>query len=222
MLSFYNKYAKDITYSQNGEEGLLIEVTKRLKIDKGECCEFGGHNGKYLSNTALLIDNGWSGKFIEADYDLWEQCCKNWAGNDRVKSVCSMVNPGNVNAFVDEDCDVASIDVDGIDYQIFQAMEAKPKVVIIEIDSSIPPTDDRFNNAGGAGYLPMVKLGISKGYFLLVHTGNLVFVDKKYRKLFPEIKGDGLKNFHEYFRCDWLANISGYQQVTAEMMKPFK
>lgn len=208
MLTFYNKYAKDLVYSQNGEEGLLIEAMKRLKIETGCAVEFGGHNGKYLSNTALLIDNGWTGKFIEADYDLWEQCCKNWAGNDRVKSVCSMVNPGNVNAFVDESCHVVSIDVDGIDYQIFQAMEAKPKVVIIEIDSSIPPTDDRFNVQGGAGYLPMVKLGIEKGYFLLCHTGNLVFVDKQYKKLFPDIKGDGLKNSAEFFRTNWLKIVA--------------
>jgi hypothetical protein len=133
-----------------------------------------------------------------------------------------MVYPGNVNAFVDSDTDGVSIDVDGIDFQIFQAIEAKPAVVIIEIDSSIPPDADRFNSEGGAGYLPMVKLGIDKGYFLLVHSGNLVFVDKQYKKLFPEIKGDGLKNFYDYFRCDWLANISGYQKVTAEMMKPIK
>lgn len=204
MLSFYNKYAKDLVYSQNGEESILIEVLKRLKIDKGNCVEAGGHNGKYLSNTALLIDNGWSGKFIEADYDLWEQCCKNWQGNERVKSVCSFVSADNINAFVDADTDVLSLDVDGIDYQIFQAMEAKPKVVIIEIDSSIPPNEERFNREGGAGYLPMVKLGVEKGYFLLCHTGNLVFVDKQYKKLFPEIKGDGLKNSEEYFRTCWL------------------
>jgi hypothetical protein len=204
MLSFYNKYGKDLVYSQNGEEGLLQEVLKRLKIDKGACVETGGHNGKWLSNTAMLIDQGWTGKFIEADYDLWEQCCKNWHGNENVKSVCSFVSEANINAFVDADCDVLSIDVDGIDYQIFKALEAKPKVVIIEIDSSIPPDADRFNSEGGAGYLPMVQLGISKGYFLLCHTGNLVFVDKKYRKLFPEIKGDGLKNSEEYFRTNWL------------------
>ncbi len=204
MLSFYNKYAKDLVYSQNGEEGLLAEVLKRLKIDKGSCVETGGHNGKWLSNTALLIDKGWAGKFIEADYDLWEQCCKNWQGNENVKSVCSFVSADNINAFVDEDCDVLSVDVDGIDFNIFKALEAKPKVVIIEIDSSIPPDADRFNSEGGAGYLPMVKLGIEKGYLLLCHTGNLVFVDKKYRKLFPEIKGDGLKNSEEYFRTNWL------------------
>jgi hypothetical protein len=204
MLSFYNKFAKDEIYSQNGEEGVLLEVIKRLKLEIGCAVEFGGHNGRYLSNTALLIDKGWSGKFIEADYDLWEQCCKNWHGNDRVKSICSMVNPGNVGAFVDETCDVVSIDVDGLDYQIFQAMEAKPKVVIIEIDSSIPPDADRFNSEGGAGYLPMVKLAHEKGYFILCHTGNLVLVDKKYRKWFPEVKGDGLKNSEEYFRTNWL------------------
>jgi hypothetical protein len=204
MLSFYNKFAKDIIYSQNGEEGLLLEILKRLKIDKGNCVETGGHNGKYLSNTALLIDKGWSGKFIEADYDLWEQCCKNWQDNDNVKSVCSFVSDANINAFVDEETNVLSIDVDGIDYQIFKAMTAKPAVVIIEIDSSIPPEADRFNSQGGAGYLPMVKLGIEKGYFLLCHTGNLVFVDKQYKKLFPEIKGDGLKNSGEYFRTNWI------------------
>lgn len=204
MLSFYNKYAKDLIYSQNGEEGILIEVLKRLKIEKGECVEAGGHNGKYLSNTALLIDKGWTGKFIEADYDLWEQCCKNWQGNENVKSVCSFVSEANINAFVDEDTDVLSLDVDGIDFQIFRAMEAKPKVVIIEIDSSIPPDEERFNKEGGAGYLPMVKLAIEKGYFLLCHTGNLVLVDKQYKKLFPEIKGDGLKNSAEYFRTCWL------------------
>lgn len=204
MLSFYNKYAKDIVYSQNGEEGLLQEILKRLKIDKGECVETGGHNGKYLSNTALLIDKGWTGKFIEADYDLWEQCCKNWQGNENVKSICSFVSEANINAFVDENTHVLSIDVDGIDYQIFKALESKPAVVIIEIDSSIPPDADRFNSHGGAGYLPMLKLGIEKGYFLLCHTGNMVFVDKKYRKLFPEIKGDGLKNSEDYFRTNWI------------------
>jgi hypothetical protein len=205
MLSFYNKYGKDITYSQNGEEGILQEILKRLKLDKGHAVEIGANNGIWLSNTAWLIkEKGFTGLMVEADYDLWEQCCKNWQGDERVKSTCSMANPSNINAFVDDNCDVLSIDVDGIDYQIFQVLEVKPKAVIIEIDSSIQPDADRFNSEGGAGYLPMVKLGIDKGYFLLCHTGNLVFVDKKYRKLFPEIKGDGLKNSVEYFRPNWL------------------
>lgn len=205
MLSFFNKYGKCYTYCQNNEEGILEEILNRIDMPNKNCVEVGGNNGIWLSNTAWLIkEKGFSGLMVEADYDLWEQSCKNWQGVDRVRSICSMVSAANINAFINDDCDIASIDTDGIDYQIFQAMEAKPKVVIIEIDSSIPPDADRFNNAGGAGYLPMVKLGLSKGYFLLSHTGNLVFVDKKYRKLFPEIKGDGLKNAVDYFRTCWL------------------
>lgn len=205
MISFYNKYAENFTFSQNGEEGILREVLNRINVVNKSCCEIGANNGIWLSNTAWLIkEKGFTGLMVEADYDLWEQCCKNWQSNDKVKSTCSMANQSNINAFVDASCDVLSIDVDGIDYQIFQAMEAKPKVVIIEIDSSITPDADQFNREGGAGYLPMVKLGIEKGYFLLCHTGNLIFVDKQYKKLFPEIKGDGLKNSGEYFRMNWL------------------
>lgn len=205
MLTFYNKHGKDFVFSQNGEEGVLNEILNRIKSVNKLCVEIGANNGIWLSNTAWLIkEKGFTGLMVEADYDLWEQCCKNWAGNERVRSTCSMVNPSNINAFVTDDIDVLSVDVDGIDYQIFQAMEAKPKVVIIEIDSSIPPDEERFNSEGGAGYLPMVKLGLSKGYFLLCHTGNLVFVDKQYKKPFPEVKGDGLKNADEYFRKDWL------------------
>lgn len=204
MITFTNKYAKNVTFSQNGEEGLLIEILKRLKIETGVCLEIGGNDGRWLSNTALLIENGWSGKFIEADFDLWQTCVSNWKGNDKVKAVCSFVSADNVNAFVDAECDVLSIDTDGKDYEIFKAMESKPKVVIIEIDSSIPPDEEQFNKEGGAGYLPMAKLAIEKGYFILAHTGNLVIVDKQYRKLFPEIKGDGMKNSGEYFKTDWL------------------
>lgn len=205
MLSFFNKYGKCYTFCQNNEEGILEEILNRIKMPNKICVEVGGNNGMWLSNTAWLIkERGFSGLMVEADYSLWEESCKNWLGNYKVKSTCSLVSAANINAFITEDCDIASIDTDGIDYQIFQAMEAKPKVVIIEIDSSIPPDEERFNSEGGAGYLPMVKLGLSKGYFLLCHTGNLIFVDKKYRKLFPEIKGDGLKNSEEYFRTQWL------------------
>jgi hypothetical protein len=39
----------------------------------------------------------------------------------------------------------------------------------------------------GASYRAMVELGLSKGYFLLCHTGNLVFILMKHLKLFPEV-----------------------------------
>lgn len=204
MLNFFNKYARNEVYSQNGEEGIIKEVLRRMKLTTGVAKEFGGHNGKYLSNTALLADAGWHVHFIEADYSLWQQSVRNWQGKDNVKHTCSTVGPENVNAFVTDDTDVCSVDVDGLDHAIFRAMTARPRIIIIEIDSSIPPDQDEFNKDGGSGYLPMLKLAIEKNYFLLCHTGNMCLVDKKYRKLFPEIKGSGIENLALYFRKDWL------------------
>lgn len=204
MITFYGKYSGNITYSQNGEEKIIIECLKRMNVTTGSAVEIGGHNGKYLSNTALLADQGWKVKFVEADFNLWQESCKNWEGKKNVRSVNSFADDKNINAFVDEKVDVLSIDTDGVDYRIFQALKAKPKIVIIEIDSSIPPDQDGYNSEGGAGYKPMTELGISKGYFLLCHTGNLIFVDDQYRKLFPEIEGDGLSNSELYFKRDWL------------------
>ena len=37
---FYNTYAKNI-YSQNGEDGIISELLKRLEINNGWVCEFG-------------------------------------------------------------------------------------------------------------------------------------------------------------------------------------
>ena len=211
MLSFLHKYARNIFYSQNGEEGIIVQCVRRfadngvLQSDsEGHCVEIGGHDGKFCSNTALLIDSKWSGLFVEADYERFLECQRNYAHNIKVRSQCSRVTAGNVNAFVDHRCDVLSLDTDGSDYEIFKALNAKPKIVIIEIDSSYPPHVLAFNSDGAGTYRNTVELGISKGYFLLCHTGNLVFVANEYRELFPEIEGDGLSNAELYFNRAWL------------------
>lgn len=206
MISFFNTYGKNIVFSQNGEEGILLECLKRMKIETGHAVEIGGHNGRFCSNTALLLrDYGWSGKFVEADFDLWQQCCSNWqAHKDRVKSVCSMVGPENIDAFVDDTCVVCSIDVDGNDVAIFRAMTARPAIVIIEINSGFRPDVEHESMQQGSSYLTAAKAAIEKGYFVLCHSGNLILVDKKHKKLFPEIKGNGIDNVDLYFRTDWL------------------
>lgn len=206
MLSFLNKYAKNYVYSQNGEEGILEECQRR-GINLFHCVEVGGHDGRFCSNTAWVIETDIrvvTGLFVESDYDRYLQCKSNWAHNPNVRSQCSRVDGKNVNAFVDDSCDLLSLDTDGSDYQIFKGLEARPKIVIIEIDSSYPPQINVFNKDGAGTYRNTVELGISKGYFLLCHTGNLVFVANEFRDLFPEIEGDGLSNCGRYFNNVWV------------------
>jgi hypothetical protein len=205
MLDFVEKYARNVSFSQNGEEGILIECLKRMSIVTGYAVEVGANDGLYCSNTALLLSAGWLGRMIEADYALYLECRQNWQRlNPRVNCVCCEVNAQNVNAFVPEGCDVFSTDTDGEDYRIFQGLKTRPKIVIVEIDSSIPPHHRAFNVDGAAGYAEMVILGEAKGYFLLCHTGNLIFVHENYRDLFPEITADPLMESIAYFNRAWL------------------
>lgn len=60
-------YRKNI-YSQNGEDGILTEIIRRLKINNaGWVCEFGAWDGKHLSNTFALVEKGWEAVYIEGD-----------------------------------------------------------------------------------------------------------------------------------------------------------
>jgi hypothetical protein len=225
MLSFLHKYGKNFTYSQNGEESLIIECWRRIQgitrplsaeiapqdgslplwmAEMGRAVEIGGHDGRFCANTALLAEHGWNVLFVEGRYDLYLKCKENWAGRSHVRSQCCYVDERNINAFVGDDCDLLSIDVDGDDYLIFCGLKAKPKIVIVEIDSSLNPEFSSFNADGAANYFAMALLGITKGYFLLCHTGNMIFVDQKYKDLFPEIVGDPLIDIEAYFNPAWL------------------
>jgi hypothetical protein len=217
MLSFLHKYAGNI-HSQNGEDLIIRECWKRITADQhdgylyngestrivGHAVEIGGNEGLWLSNTRHLIEQGWSGLFVEADYDLYLQSKQNWSDNPHVRHQCSCVDGRNVNAFVGDDCDLLSIDTDGSDYEIFCGTQARPKIVIIEIDSSIEPPSERVNSDGGVGYWTMTVAALERGYGLLVHCGNLVFLRQEYMHLFPEVKGHPLLDYELYFNRSWL------------------
>jgi hypothetical protein len=206
MLSFLHKYAKDHVYSQNGEEGVLEECQRR-GINIFHCVEIGGHDGRYCSNTARVIESDIrvvTGLFVEADYDRYLLCKSNWAHNPNVRSQCCYVDGKNINAFVGDDCDLLSIDTDGKDFEIFRGLKARPKIVIVEIDSSIEPPSEQVNADGGVGYWTMTTLALESGYFVLCHTGNLVLVHQHYQHLFPECNAHPLIEWELYFNGAWV------------------
>lgn len=214
MLSFLKKYGANV-HSQNSEDGVIAECVQRIGyllcgdpvhfLRSLHCVEVGAADGFWMSNTRNLIEHGASGLMVESDFIRYQQCVENWKHNPRVRCQCSHVDGNNVNAFVDDRCDVFSTDTDGGDYEIFKGLKAKPKIVIIEIDSSIPPDQRGFNSDGGAGYLEMILLAYRKGYTVLCHTGNLVLIRGDLAELFPEIKGtSALSDWDLYFNRSWL------------------
>jgi hypothetical protein len=191
MLTFVEKYKGDV-YSQNGEDLIIQECIKRINPSLKYAVEFGGADGFYCSNTALLRDQGWQVDM----YDLE-------AVPPYVKK-CE-ITAANVNQVI-RPCSVLSIDVDGLDYGIWGAYNGKPDIVVIEINSSFEPLSAMPVNDPqlGTAYFPMIKLAYAKGYFLLCHTGNCIFVLNKHRELFSEITGNGTDNYELYFNRSFL------------------
>lgn len=188
MKSFASKYASNLT-SQNGENGIIRECLNRINPSLKIAVEFGAPDQMYCSNIYPLKAEGWDCFYFD---------------NETVDPYVTRkeITEENVNEL--PNCSVLSMDTDGLDYFLWTAYKGKPDIVIIEINSSLPPMVGHFTLDKGASYITMLNLGIQKGYFLLVHTGNMVFIRNEHRGLFPEIIGDGVENYNDYFKTEWL------------------
>jgi len=93
-------------------------------------------------------------------------------------------------------CSVLSIDIDGNDAMIWLAYNGKPDIVVIEINSSIPPDQMVSSPEVGTSFRSMNAIAEVKGYFPLIHTGNVIYILKKHQHLFPDADIT--------FKTDWL------------------
>lgn len=188
MKAFYEKYQGG-QYSQNGEAGIIDEAIKRIGLKTGIAVEFGAPTKEYCSNIFHLSKLGWDCLFFDND--------------PKEEGIAKMtVTTENINTL--PACSIISMDTDGPDLMLWAAYKEKPPIVIIEINSSLPPMQEHFTMNQGSSYITMLRLGIGKGYFLLCHTGNLIFVANEYRDKFPEIIGGGVGNYEDYFIDKWL------------------
>ena len=209
---FYNQYNKNI-HSQNGEDGIIEELLKRLNINNGWVCEFGAWDGIYLSNTFNLVKKKFNAVFIEGDTDKYKDLLKTVETYPNIIPVNAFIEHNNTENSLDNilktttipiDFDILSIDIDSYDYQVWKSLEIyKPKIVIIEINSSVKVnneihihTPDKYQ---GTGFKPTYNLGIEKGYTFILHTGNMFFIrNDLFNKL--NIKyNDPLENFRSHW-----------------------
>lgn len=129
-------------FSQNGEDGVLVEIFNRIGVTNRFFVEFGVQNGTEGNCVALADVFGWAGVFIEADPDQFRQLSAKYAGF-AVQAVEDFVTADRINeifrdAGVPERPDVVSIDIDGNDVYVWDALtEFRPRVVIIEYNSGI-------------------------------------------------------------------------------------
>lgn len=181
-------------YSQAGEDGILVYIFALIGTTNKVAVEIGAGNGVENNTANLIIHHGWTGYLFDADPDR-VQTAREFYGRIRQTSLwppaitCSRVTPASVDEVVrgagaTGPVDLFSLDIDGIDYWVWEALTViEPRVVVVEFNNLWPasaamtvPNDPDFraeyNSRYGADYSgatlgAFVKLATRKGYRLV-------------------------------------------------------
>lgn len=194
-------------YSQNGEDGVIAEISARVGVKRGLFVEIGAHpaqaNCLFLAHYA-----GWGGVFIDGGAREVAHLRLVFESNDKVQAIHEFVTPENINDLLSAALpegvgriDLLSIDVDGCDYWLWNALTvSRPKIVVIEYNSYLPfgsrlvqpPERAVWDGSDyfGASIGALTDLAHQKGY-VLVHCDssgvNAFYVRKDFAGLFaPE------------------------------------
>tara|TARA_B100000767_G_C19706373_1_gene510726 strand:+ start:202 stop:1032 length:831 start_codon:yes stop_codon:yes gene_type:complete len=205
----FEKFKKNI-YSQNGEDGIIEEILRRLakSLDKN-FCEFGAWDGIHLSNCYNLIQSqSYKGLFIEGNKKKFIDLKNNLKKTNSigVNKFVSFDGPNSLDNILEVNnfninFDVLSIDIDGNDYHVFESLNKfRPKIIIIEFNPTIPneiefiqEKNNKINH--GSSALSLVKLAQKKKYHLVATTlCNLFFVEENFKSM---VIGDKLYSIND-------------------------
>lgn len=174
-------------HSQNAEDGITIALFEAVGVTTRRFVELGsGDNGG--NSGVLAIELGWSGLFVDASADrLATLRARLPAG--RAKTVQSWLTAETAGDLLAREgfsgeLDFLSVDVDGNDYWLWEALsDVSPRVVVVEYNSMfgpervvVVPYDPSFDRHAfaemrglyyGASLRALVELGRQKGYRLV-------------------------------------------------------
>jgi len=201
-----NAYGKKC-FSQADEDGITIEIIRRLGLSVGTFAEFGVGDG-LQNNTLILTALGWSGFWVGGedlafDYSKATKFhyIKNWITLDNIIDLTNLA----LQSLSIENVDVLSLDLDGNDIFLVDRLLSSgliPKLCVVEYNAKfIPPAkfqitydpdhhwsgDDYF----GAALTNFVEMFERHGYKLICcnsHTGaNAFFIKKDFDYLFNDV-----------------------------------
>ena len=201
LVAYHEKWHSKVQnhrkkYIYNTNDYLIEEIFSRLKITDGVFVEFGAWDGVYLSNTKKLFDNGWRGLLIEPDDDRFKDLENNYKDTDRVVCVKSFLDTKEnliddiFEQCLEENIDFCSIDIDGLDLDIFETFKINlPKVVCIEGGQVLEPNHPRVSSELSSNNIQqslsvMNEVFESKGYKLLCAYQDVFFIKEEYFHLF--------------------------------------
>jgi hypothetical protein len=205
-------------YSQNGEDGILWYVFSIIGTTNKRSVEICAGSGEQCNTSNLIIDHGWTGMLCDGSEANVARGRELFASHPDTfqfppRFVHAWITAENVDALIRDngfggEIDLLSLDIDGVDYWIWNAIEvASPRVVIAEVQAiwgversvTVPYSPDfragfhkGFGIYSGASLPAFVKLAAKKGYRLVGcqrYGYNAVFLRNDVgRAEFPEIQ----------------------------------
>jgi hypothetical protein len=189
-------------FSQFEEDGKLLYIFSLIGMGDKTFVDLGSHDGINSNCANLALNFGWKGLFIDGDKTVigrGRRFYKKYPDFWSYKPIFlhAFITKSNINSLLEEHhfrgpIDLLSIDIDGNDYWIWEALEAvRPKVVVIESqvafgahDIAAPYREDFNSDPGnnlysGASNFALNTLARKKGYRLIgsnEYGNNLFFL----------------------------------------------
>jgi hypothetical protein len=207
-------------HSQNGEDSILWYLFSLIGTVNRQCVEICVGSGIQCNCANLIINHGWTALLFDGNESLIKKGQQYYKNNPETftyppKLIHAWITAENVNDLITSngvrgEIDLLSLDIDGIDYWIWNAIETiNPRVVVAEIQAiwgceasvTVPYRPDFkaefFNGFGvysGASLPAFTKLGKKKGYRLVGcqrYGFNAFFMRNDVgQKIFPEIPAE--------------------------------
>jgi len=202
-----NRFGRKI-FSQADEDGITMEILRRINVAEGVFAEFGVGNG-LENNTLTLVALGWKGFWVGGESlvitltteDTGFCYVKRWITCDNVAELAAE----GLRAIEETAIDVLALDLDGNDiFLVERLLQAahRPKLFIVEYNAKFPPPlrwhteydaehqwqgDDYF----GASLTSYDDLFRKHNYFLVCcnsQTGsNAFYVDEQFADRFSDV-----------------------------------
>jgi hypothetical protein len=176
-------------FSQWGEDGIIQKLISELPIAHRTFIEFGVEDFSEANCRFLLMNDNWRGYVLDSSAkSIATLEAAPWWWKYDLRAKCAMVTRDTVNALLlesgfDRDVGILSIDVDGVDYWLFEAITAyAPRIVIVEYNALFGserkisvPYDASFSRREkhyselyfGASLPALAHLAAQKGYSLI-------------------------------------------------------
>ncbi|MCP5541378.1 MAG: hypothetical protein H7A52_14645 [Akkermansiaceae bacterium] len=170
--------------SQNGEDGMIREIFRRLGETDRVFVEVGVGDGTE-NNTAFLLAQGWTGHWIDGNPAFLDTvAARPELGGGALRTHCGFVTRENISGILDDlgvpgEFDFLSLDIDQNTWHVWRAMDRRrPRVVVVEYNASLPPDLDwvaRYradrvwdgSHNFGASLKAFERLGRELGYHLV-------------------------------------------------------